>query len=221
MWGHTFVFKTLFFLQILSYLAILNGGNFLKIENYEKIEKQYIFYLKDGGKIKIYEERVEAIIEDEISKEEIKNPFPLLSLKPYKDFPQIEVPYGEILAKLSKEYDVNPLLLYCIMDTESGGNPYAISKKGAEGLMQLMPLTASRFKVKDTFNPEENIRGAIKFLIYLDEIFSKDLELVLSGYICGENCVKKFGKVPDYKEVKDYIIKIFKKYEEILKAKIN
>ncbi len=221
MWGFIFAFKTLFFLQILSYLAILNGGNFLKIENYEKIEKQYIFYLKDGGKIKIPEERVEAIIEDEISKEEIKNPFPLLSLKPYKDFPQIEVPYGEILAKLSKEYDVNPLLLYCIMDVESGGNPYAISKKGAKGLMQLMPSTAKRFGVKNTFDPKENIEGAVKYLKYLDELFDENLELVLSGYICGENCVKKFGKVPDYKEVKDYLSKIFKRYEEILKTKIN
>lgn len=217
MWGHIFVFKNLIFFQILPLLVILEGGSFIKVKDFERSKKYYILYLEEDGKIKIPEERVEAIIDDEITKRVFENPSPELMLKPYKEFPLIEVPYGVLLAKTAKKYDVNPLLLYCIMDVESKGNPYAISRKGAEGLMQLMPSTAKRFGVKDTFSPEENIKGAVKFLLYLNEIFEKKLELVLAGYVCGENCVKKFGKVPEYREVQEYVSKILNKYQELSK----
>lgn len=215
MWGHTFVFKNLIFFQILPYLVIFQGGDFIKVKEFEKSKNHYILYLEEDGKIKIPEERVEAIIDDEIVNEIFKNPVPQLMLKPFKEYPLIEVPYGSLLAKQAKKYNIDPLLLYCIMDVESKGNPYAVSRKGAEGLMQLMPSTAKRFGVKDTFNPEENIKGAVKFLLYLDEVFEKKLELVLAGYVCGENCVKKFGKVPEYKEVQDYVSKILNKYQQL------
>lgn len=215
MWGHTFAFKNLIFFQILPYLVILQGGDFIKVKEFEKSKNHYILYLEEDGKIKIPEERVEAIIDDEVVNEIFENPVPQLMLKPFKEYPLIEVPYGSLLAKQAKKYDIDPLLLYCIMYVESKGNPYAVSRKGAEGLMQLMPSTAKRFGVKNTFDPEENIKGAIKYLLYLDEIFEKKLELVLAGYVCGENCVKKFGEVPEYKEVQDYISKILNKYQQL------
>jgi hypothetical protein len=218
MWGHIFVFKNLLFFKIFFYLVILQDGNFIKVKDFIKEKKSYILYLENEGKINIPEERVENIIDDEITKEIFENPSPLLKLKPFKEFPSIKVPYGSLLAKIAKKYNIDPLLLWCIMDVESKGNPYAVSKKGAEGLMQIMPSTAIRFGVKNTFDPKENIEGASKYLNYLNDLFEEKLELVLSGYICGENCVKKFGKVPEYKEVQDYLNKIFKKYKEIEKS---
>lgn len=215
MWGHIFVFKNLIFFQLLYYLVVLQDGSFIKIKDFEKNKKNYILYLENEGKIRIPEERIQSIIDDEITKEMFENPSPSLKLKPFQEFPSIEVPYGSLLAKIAKKHNINPLLLYCIMVVESNGNPYAISKKGAEGLMQLMPSTALRFGVNNTFDPKESIEGASKYLNYLNDIFEEKLELVLSGYVCGENCVKKFGKVPEYREVQDYINKIFKKYEEI------
>lgn len=215
MWGHIFVFENLFFFQIFFYLVILDGGNFIKVKDFERSKEKYILYLEEDGKMIIPEDRVESIIEDEIVKRAFENPIPQLMLKPFKEYPLVKVPWGKLLAETAKIYDINPLLLYCIMQVESGGNPYAISKKGAEGLMQLMPSTAKRFGVKDTFMPEENLKGAAKFLIYLNEIFEGKLELVLAGYVCGENCVKKSGGVPEYREVQEYISKIYKKYEEL------
>lgn len=219
MWGHTFAFKNLILFQILPYLVILQGGDFIKVKDFEKSKKYYILFLEDEGKIKIHQERVESIIEDEIVKEKFENPLPVLTLKPFKEYPWVNVPYGSMISENARKNDINPLLLYCIMDVESNGNPYAVSKKGAEGLMQLMPSTAKRFGVKNTFNPEENLKGAIKFLLHLDEIFEKKLDFVLAGYICGENCVKKFGDVPNYREVQDYIRKILNKFEKLSKEK--
>lgn len=216
MLGHIYGFKAFLFFKILSYLLILQEGNFIKVNDFKKTKESYILFLENDGKIIVPIERVEAIVEDEISKEEFLNPEPELKLKPYKEFYNIKVPYGSLIAKISRKYNLNPLLLYCIMEVESNGNPYAISKKGAEGLMQLMPSTAKRFKVKNTFNPEDNIEGAAKYLSYLNELFEEKLELVLSGYICGENCVKKFNGVPAFKEVKDYLNRIFERYKKIL-----
>lgn len=215
MWGHIFAFKYFIFFQILPFLVIFEDGNFLKVKKFEKSKKYYYLYLENEGKIKIPADRIENIIEDEISKEIFENPEPTLRLKPFKEFLKVEVPYGSLIAKFAKEYDLNPLLFYCIMEVESGTNPFAVSKKGAEGLMQLMPSTSKRFGVENAFDPKENIEGAAKYLNYLNNLFDEKLELVLSGYICGENCVKKFGKVPEYKEVQDYLNKIFKKYIEL------
>lgn len=217
MWGHIFAYKFFLFFQILPFLVIFEDGNFLKVKKFEKSKKYYYLYLENEGKLKIPEDRIENIIDDEITKEIFENPEPTLKLKPFKEFSKVKVPYGSIIAKSAKEYDINPLLLYCIMYAESGGNPYAVSRKGAEGLMQLMPSTSKRFGVKNAFDPKENIEGAAKYLTYLNNLFDEKLELVLSGYICGENCVKKIGKVPEYKEVQDYLNKILKKYKELSK----
>ncbi|MEJ5166218.1 MAG: hypothetical protein WHV67_04225, partial [Thermoanaerobaculia bacterium] len=106
MWGHTFAFKNLIFFQILPYLVILQGGDFIKVKEFEKTKNHYILYLEEDGKIKIPEERVDAIINDEIVREKFENPVPQLMLKPFKEYPLIEVPYGSLLAKQAKKYDI-------------------------------------------------------------------------------------------------------------------
>ena len=123
-------------------------------------------------------------------------------------------PYLEIIQKVAKTYDMNPKLIQAIIKVESDYNARAVSPKGAQGLMQLMPETATRFGVSDSFDPEENITGGVKYLCYLFEEFGeKNLDLVLAGYNAGEQAVKKYNnQIPPYAETKQYVKQVLALY---------
>jgi len=120
------------------------------------------------------------------------------------------VPYLDLIQQIAKAYDLNPELVKAVIKIESNFNPKAVSPKGAKGLMQLMPATAKRFGVSDVFDPEENIRGGVKYLAFLfDEFGEQNLDLVLAGYNAGENAVHKYNKeIPPYKETQQYVKKV-------------
>jgi soluble lytic murein transglycosylase-like protein len=123
-------------------------------------------------------------------------------------------PYLNIIHRVANAYQLNPELIKAIVKVESNYNPRAVSPKGAQGLMQLMPATAKRFGVSDVFDPEENIRGGVKFLCYLfDEFGENNLELVLAGYNAGEEAVRKYGnKIPPYGETRHYVKQVMALY---------
>jgi len=85
---------------------------------------------------------------------------------------------------------------------ESNYNPYAVSPKGALGIMQLIPATARRFGVLDVFDPVDNIEGGARYLKYLLELFNGDYPLALAAYNAGENAVTRYGAVPPYPETR-------------------
>jgi soluble lytic murein transglycosylase-like protein len=118
-------------------------------------------------------------------------------------------------------YQLSAELLKAIIKIESNYNPRAVSPKGAQGLMQLMPATAKRFGVSDVFDPEENIIGGVKFLRYLfNEFGENNLELVLAGYNAGEEAVRKYGnKIPPYAETRQYVKKVLALYLPTAKYK--
>ncbi len=120
------------------------------------------------------------------------------------------VPYLDLIQQIAKSYDLNPELVKAVIKIESNFNAKAVSPKGAKGLMQLMPATAKRFGVTDVFDPEDNIRGGVKYLAFLfDEFGEQNLDLVLAGYNAGENAVHKYGKeIPPYKETQQYVKKV-------------
>jgi len=127
----------------------------------------------------------------------------------------LEAPvYGDLIARIAKDYQLNPDLVKAIIRVESNYNKKAVSPKGAQGLMQLMPATADRFGVKDVFDPEDNITGGVKFLRYLLDKFGEDnLELVLAGYNAGEEAVHQYdNKIPPYEETQRYIKKVLAIY---------
>ena len=103
---------------------------------------------------------------------------------------------------------ISPAFVLAIISIESSGNTDAISNKGAQGLMQLMPATAKRFGVSDVNNPVENISGGAKYLDWLLEKFKGDPILALAGYNAGENAVVKNGGVPPYAETRAYVAKV-------------
>jgi soluble lytic murein transglycosylase-like protein len=108
---------------------------------------------------------------------------------------------------------VDPLLLYSVMHQESSFKLHAISPKGARGLMQLMPGTASRFGVANIFDPKQNIEGGARYLRFLLDRFDGDINLALAGYNAGEGAVEKYGwRIPPYSETQEYVRRISRRY---------
>jgi soluble lytic murein transglycosylase-like protein len=116
--------------------------------------------------------------------------------------------FDPIIKNLAMEYGVDRSLVKAVIHAESGYNPNAVSTKGAQGLMQLMPKTAQSLKVCNTFDPKDNIRGGIKYLRFLLDTFRGDVTLALAAYNAGLARVSQYGGVPPYTETRNYISKV-------------
>ena len=121
--------------------------------------------------------------------------------------------FHPIILQEASRHEVDPALIKAIIMCESGYNPNAISKKGAKGLMQLMPLTAQALGVEDAFNPEQNISGGVRYFKQLVNRFDGDVKLALAAYNAGSKKVRHYQGVPPYKATHYYIEKVFKYYE--------
>jgi hypothetical protein len=120
--------------------------------------------------------------------------------------------YNSIIHEKAAIYDLDPSLIKAVIKTESNWNNRAISRKGAMGLMQLMPATAIEMNVSNPFDPEENIEGGTKYLKYLLERFNGDLTLALAAYNAGPKTVEKFGYIPPITETKQYVNRVLSLY---------
>ncbi|SDD30828.1 lytic transglycosylase domain-containing protein [Ruegeria marina] len=109
--------------------------------------------------------------------------------------------------------EVSPALVLAVIAVESAGKSDAVSRAGAQGLMQLMPDTAARFGVTDSLSPDENIAGGVKYLDWLMGEFGRDPVMVLAGYNAGEGAVRKHSGVPPYAETRDYVPKVLAAYQ--------
>ena len=109
-------------------------------------------------------------------------------------------------------YDVPVELVAAIIDEESGWNPYAVSNKGAAGIMQLMPATALRFGVRNRFRVEENIRGGVAYLAWLKQKFHGDLRLITAAYYIGENTISSRGLEYSSPDVQGYVKRVAQRY---------
>lgn len=111
----------------------------------------------------------------------------------------------------AKEHNIDPRLIHSMIEVESNWNPFAVSGKGAEGLMQLIPATARRFGVANSFDSRENVSGGVRYLRYLLDLF-KDQKLAVAAYNAGENAVLRYGGVPPYPETQNYVRLVSAKY---------
>jgi len=114
----------------------------------------------------------------------------------------------------ARDMKIDPALVQSVIEVESNYDPYAVSNKGAQGLMQLMPATAKRFGVKNSFDPKENIEAGVQYLKFLQNKF-QDERLAIAAYNAGEGAVMKYNGVPPYRETRSYLEKVDRK----LKAK--
>jgi soluble lytic murein transglycosylase-like protein len=123
-------------------------------------------------------------------------------------------PISRLVHQLAPRYEVDPRLVMAVISVESGFNARAISPKNAQGLMQLIPETAQRFRVKNTFDPAENIKGGMAYLQWLLAFFKGDVSLVVAAYNAGERAVERYRGIPPYPETRDYVRKIKQLYRK-------
>ena len=127
-------------------------------------------------------------------------------------------PYDDIVVDVAQKLRVPVELVHSIIKAESNYNTWAISAKGALGLMQLMPITATQYKVMNVFDPRQNIEGGVKYLVDLIKLYDGDTRRVLAAYNAGQEAIKKYGGIPPYRETKNYIKKVMAAYP---KSKIS
>jgi hypothetical protein len=129
-----------------------------------------------------------------------------------RDTQNVRTSYSDTINNACDRHGVDPALVHAIVKVESDFNPYALSSKGAMGLMQLMPQTAIDMNVRNTFNPHENIDGGVRYLRYLIDRYAGNLSLALAAYNAGETAVKKWGTVPPFPETQNYVQRVLRIY---------
>lgn len=125
--------------------------------------------------------------------------------------------YDSHIRASAARHGVDPALMKAMMHTESAFNPNARSPVGAQGLMQLMPATARRFKVSNAWNPAENIEGSAKYIAWLMKRFNNNVEFAVAGYNAGEGNVDKYNGIPPFKETRNYVKRVMSRYHSLYK----
>ena len=142
--------------------------------------------------------------DSEVKKESI--PFSNRSIRGERSF-------RPIIQNAASRHDIDPALVKAIIMAESNYNPRAVSKKGAQGLMQLMPVTARSLGVDDAFNPEQNIHAGVRYFKSLLRQFDGDVKLALAAYNAGSSNVRHYKGIPPFKDTKRYLKKVYRYYE--------
>lgn len=120
--------------------------------------------------------------------------------------------YDQWIVQAATLYQIPIELIRSVMMVESNYDPRAVSRTGAQGLMQLMPETALRMQVRDSMDPRENIFGGTRYLRVLANMFNGDLELTIAAYNAGEGAVSRHGGIPPYEETQQYVVKVKQYY---------
>ena len=152
--------------------------------------------------------------------QEIKIDFdPIVVPNRYRTPPQIysDSQIHELVTVYSRQYGLDENLVHSMINVESGGNPKAVSNKGASGLMQLMPGTAEDMGVKNIFDPAENIAGGTQYIAKLLNLFDGNTALALAGYNAGPENVKKYGGIPPFAETQNYVRLVLARWRTLMK----
>jgi hypothetical protein len=193
-------------------LVIFAHGSFLKVKSFEVLGDKVRLTLPEGGAISVSLLRVARILEDEVPVEEpVPEPPPAFDWRFDPTQPRPETPYGELIYGAAERHGINPALIAAMARAESAFDRDAVSIKGAQGLMQLMPATARRFGLDDgeVFDAARNLDAASRYLRWLAERFDGDLPTVLAAYNAGEGTVDRYGGVPPYRETHQYLRRIY------------
>jgi len=118
----------------------------------------------------------------------------------------------KLVREAAERHQVDPALVRAVIETESNWNPSAVSRRGALGLMQLIPTTAQRFGVNDVFSPKQNVEAGVSYLKALLERYNGNLDLALAAYNAGEGAVDRAHGVPSYRETRNYVQRVQEAY---------
>jgi len=204
-------------------IALFVDGRAMKISAYKVVSESDVqLTLKNGGAITIPLARVDRIVDDEVVPaaivEEVKKAvekdggiFPNRSWRyDEKRGPIFKSKFDKLIVEAAKKFDVDAALVSAVIKAESDFNAREISNKGARGLMQLMPSTAERFGVTDSYDPAANIYGGVRYLRWLLQTFNGNADLAVAAYNAGEGNVWKYNGVPPFRETVNYINRIAK-----------
>jgi soluble lytic murein transglycosylase-like protein len=180
-------------------LFFTNGRN-ISIKAHRSDGESLVVMLRSGGEMVL-----ERSVVDRITPDEVPYPEPEEE-KAVEQAPESPVPYGEIIDRVAKEQGVDAKLVRAVIQVESAYQQRARSRKGAIGLMQLMPQTARQYDVEDPYDPASNIEAGIKHLKMLLERWPR--ELALAAYNAGEAAVQRFRGIPPYPETRAYVSRI-------------
>lgn len=187
-------------------LVFFATGRTLSVKGHRDQEAAIVLVLRGGGEVVCPRSLVTRIVPDEV-------PFPedaaaLAALA--STFP-VPTQYQTLIDETSARHGVDARLVRAVIQVESAYRAAARSRKGAMGLMQLMPDTARRFSVKNPYDPGANIEGGIKYLRFLlDRFGAADVSLALAAYNAGENAVERFRGIPPYAETRNYVQSVLK-----------
>lgn len=195
-------------------MVIFPEGGFLKVTSYQIDDDVIRVVLPSGVHMTLSILRVERILDDEIptAPEPEPEPPPRFSLRFHPSHPEPETPYGDLIYQAAKRHAMNPAVVAAVVRAESAFDPSAVSVKGAQGLMQLMPATGRRFGLRshEAFEPAKNIEAGTRYLSWLTKRFDGNLSSVLAAYNSGEGTVDRYGGVPPYRETRNYLKRIYK-----------
>lgn len=182
-------------------LVFLTSGRTLSVKSHREVGTSIILALRSGGEVTCDKSLIERIEEDEV-------PYP----EPPSERPVVRaatlgsVPYEDLIQNLAAVHSVDPNLVKAVIKVESGYRPRARSRKGAMGLMQIMPATARQYSIQNPYDPRANIEAGIKHLASLLGRF--EVSVALAAYNAGEGAVRRFGGIPPYRETRDYVRRI-------------
>ncbi|HEY0160558.1 MAG TPA: lytic transglycosylase domain-containing protein [Thermoanaerobaculia bacterium] len=212
-------------------IALFADGRTMKIETYAVEQDTIHLHMNGGGKMSLPLARIERIVDDEIVTAEVVaevkkivedgGVFPQRSWH-YTDHsrPLFNSGYNEIIIEAAQKFDVDAALVSAVIKAESDYNPKIVSHKGARGLMQLMPATAKRFGVTNSFDPRENIHGGTRYLRWLLNKFQGNADLAVAAYNAGEGNVMKYDGVPPFRETVNYINRIAKHIRKAIENEV-
>lgn len=193
-------------------IVFLSSGRTLSVKNHRVEGESMVLTLRSGGEVTCDKALIQKIEADEVPYIDPDAPKPteVPAAADQVDRPTLEgTPYAEIIAAASEAHGVDPILVKALIQVESGYRPKARSRKGAMGLMQLMPATAREYKVRNPFDPKANIEAGIKHLkALLDHFGTERTELALAAYNAGPGAVEKFNGIPPYRETRNYVSRI-------------
>ena len=197
-------------------LIVFEDGRVVKASGYRLLAEEIEVSLPGGGSYRVDLARVERIVDDEVAVDaalvggdRLQPGEHDLSYKESRK-PLFGTAYDEVIDREARRWNVDAAFVSALIRAESNYEPRAVSRKGARGLMQLMPATARRLSVGRPFDPASNVRGGVQYLRELVDRFGSRPELVLAAYNAGEGAVETYGGVPPYRETVAYVNRIMK-----------
>jgi soluble lytic murein transglycosylase-like protein len=178
-------------------LVFLKNGRHLSVRSHRLEGDSIVLVLRQGGEIVCARSMVRSIAPDEVP-----YPEPEAQLAEVNE-PVAAVPFGDLIDAAAVRHGVDARLVHAVVQAESAYRPNARSRKGAKGLMQLMPQTARQYTVTNPYDPAANLDAGVKHLKSLLDRF--ELPLALAAYNAGENAVRRFGGIPPFRETREYV----------------